>query len=154
MKRYLFASVLVFFLAGCSSKVNLENEKNALLEADRAWAAAAAAGNVDQILPFWTDDAVIYFPGQPVVSGKEAISEFVTSSRSNPAFSISWTPQEARVAESGELGYTLGASRVSLPGPQGTSVTRNGNYLCIWRKQADGSWKCSVEISDFRPNQP
>ena len=154
MKPYLLAVVPFLFLAGCTSTVNPENEKNALLEADRAWAAAASSNNIEQTLPFWTDDAVIYFPGQPVVSGKAEIRKFMMKNRSNPAFSLSWAPQEAVAAESGELGYTRGIFRVSLPGPQGATVTRSGNYLCIWKKQADGSWKCSMEISNFLPGKP
>jgi ketosteroid isomerase-like protein len=154
MKPYLLAVVPFLFLTGCSSRVNMEKEKNELLEADRAWAAAASSNNIEQTLHFWTDDAVIYFPGQPAVSGKAEIRKFITRNRSNPAFSLSWTPQEAVAAESGELGYTRGIFQVSLPGPQAAIINRSGNYLCIWRKQDDGSWQCSMEISNFLPGHP
>ena len=149
-KLLAFVPALVLLLAGCSG-VDVNAEKAALLAADTAWAAAAKSGDVERTLEFWTDDAVIYFPDRPVVAGKPAIREFVTKNRSVPGFSISWTPSEAVVAESGEFGYTSGTAEVSFPAPDGTVVTRKGNYLCTWRKQADGSWKCPMEISNFRP---
>lgn len=154
MKPYLFAVVPFLFLGGSSSRVNMEAEKNELLEADRAWSAAASSNNIERSLHFWTDDAVIYFPGQPAISGKAGIRKFITKNRSNPAFSISWTPQEGTVAESGELGYTRGIFQVSLPGPQGAAINRSGNYLYIWRKQDNGSWKCSMEISNYLAGHP
>lgn len=142
---------LALLLAGCSGSVDINAEKTALLTADTAWAAAAEAGDVERALAFWTDDAVIYFQDRPVVTGKQAIRDFVMKNRSMPGFSIGWSPSEAVVAASGELGYTTGTAEVSLPAEDGGVVTRKGNYLCIWRKQADGTWKCPIEISNFRP---
>jgi ketosteroid isomerase-like protein len=66
------------------------DEKAALLERDRAWAALASEGkNVERILSFWTDDARVFPVGLPVVEGKQAIREFVTGSLSMPGFHIS-----------------------------------------------------------------
>jgi uncharacterized protein (TIGR02246 family) len=136
---------------GCAPGVDVEATRAALLQTDKEWAAAVAAGDIQRVLTFWADDAVVYFPGAPSAIGKEAIREMVKKNRKKPGFSLAHYPAEAVVSGSGELGYTLGTFQLSLTDPEGKPISRNGHYLCIWEKHTDGSWKCSIEISNFRP---
>ena len=122
----------------------------ALLATDNAWADAARAGDKERIVSFWADDVVNYFPGRPKVVGKEACRRLVETSRAQPGFSLHWVPTSAAVAQSGELGYTHGTFEMSVAGPDGKPLARNGYYVCIWKRQQDGAWKCIVEISSFR----
>jgi len=147
----VLACPFLILIVGCTKQVDVRVEQAALLNADKEWAAAAKAGDIERILPFWTDDAVIYFPNMPVVSGKEAIRQFVISNRQKPGFSLTWVPTEAVVSASGDIGYTVGNGQLSINDPEGNLITRVANYVCIWEKQADASWKCSVESSNFRP---
>lgn len=150
----LLTAVLIAVPLGCTEAVDsveIDAEREALLETDRAWAAAAEAGDVARITSFWADDAVNYFPGAPVARGKEAIGALVRRNRSQPGFSLSWEPVEAVVARSGDLGYTTGTFALSVEDLEGLLVTRRGHYVCIWTKQADGSWRCAVESSVFGP---
>jgi ketosteroid isomerase-like protein len=48
---------------------------------------------------------------------------------------------------SADLGYTIGKWQVrSRAHPD--SVFSHGNYVTIWRKQPDGSWKAAVDIGN------
>jgi ketosteroid isomerase-like protein len=138
-------------LAACAPKVNIQEERAALLRADSAWAAAATAGDIQKLGTFWSEDAVNYFPGAPVASGRDAILGLVARNRSIPGFSVKWEATTARVSESGDLGYTTGPFQVTATTPDGTSVTRSGHYVAIWRKNAAGAWECVVESSIFGP---
>lgn len=94
MKSVLQFSVAALFLftCGCANEgesIDVEAEREALLETDRAWAAAAAAGEIERLTSFWADDATNLFPGAPVARGKEAIGELVRRNRSQPGFSLS-----------------------------------------------------------------
>jgi ketosteroid isomerase-like protein len=115
-----------------------------LLKVDRAWAAVAATRDEDKIVSYWTDDAAIYSPGEAPVAGKAAIRAYVADSLGNPGFAIAWTPREAEVAKSGDLGYTMGTNTFTIPGPQG-STTVQGRYVTVWRKTKDG-WRCVVDF--------
>ena len=147
------ALVLLSLVLGCtrSNPVDVDAERQAILEADRAWAAAAAAGDVQTLSGFWADDAVNFFPNQPVASGKKEIAELVKANRSLPGFSLSWSPTEAVVSGSGDLGYSYGTFDLAFETPAGETVSKTGHYVCIWKKQADGSWKCAVESTIFGP---
>jgi len=47
MKYSSWASCLMLWTTGCSSGVDVDAERRALLETDRAWASAAAAGEME-----------------------------------------------------------------------------------------------------------
>lgn len=124
----------------------------ALLKADAAWAALASTSkDVEQIVAIWTDDAVIVPPREPPVRGKAAIRAFVGESLKVPGFSVHWTPESAVVSASGDIGYTMGTNRFTFPDGKGAIVTQHGRYVTIWRKEADGTWRCVVDFWNEAP---
>jgi len=147
-------ALLACCLSSCivaRSDIDVEAETQTLLATDRAWAEAATAGHIERLTAFWADDATNYFPGAPVARGGKAIGALVRRNRSQPGFSLSWEPQEAVVARSGDVGYTSGPFALSMGSAEATRITRTGHYVCIWKKQADGTWKCAVESTIFGP---
>lgn len=155
----MFFLALGLAAAGCAqpvAPVDIEAERQALLQLDREWSEAASSDDMDRLLGFWAEDGVIYPAGAPAVVGKEAIREFIERNREIPGFSISWEPAEAVVSGSGDLGYTVGASQVTVHDAQGNPVVNRGKYAVVWRKQADGAWKCVVDMFNFDqpPAQP
>jgi len=143
-----FIGIFFITIIGCSNRIDLDAERSALLQADKDWAQAAKEGNITVLKTYWAEDAVNYFPGQPVARGKDEILELVKRNRSQPGFSLTWQPENAVVSESADLGYTTGTFQLSLQNPEGNPVERAGNYVCIWKK-IDGSWKCIVESTIF-----
>jgi ketosteroid isomerase-like protein len=128
------------------------DEKAALLERDRVWAAVASEGkDLERILSFWTDDAKVYPPGAPIVEGKEAIRAFVTPSLSMPGFDVGWETEEVVIAPSGDMGYTTGRSHLTIPDAAGKLQTENGRYVTVWRRDPDGEWRCVIDIWNAGP---
>lgn len=164
MAQTLLTVVLVASLitAGCSKSIDVEAERAALLDTDRAMESAVEAGDRDRVISYWVDDSTIIPAGMPVVRGKDAILEFVAVNRAQPGFSIMWEPRQAVVSQDGSLGYTIGDYEVSLDGPEGSKIKRHGRYIQTWRRDEAGSWKCDVEVQaplnmaggpDVRPGQ-
>jgi uncharacterized protein (TIGR02246 family) len=133
---------------------DLTAERRAVAEADSAWAAASAAGEAERSISFLADDAIMFPPGQPPVIGKAAIREFVRSSLAVPGFSVSWVSDVVRVATSGDIAYTFGRSRYTFPGSTGAIQTMNAKGVAIWRKEADGQWRCVADIWNEAPELP
>ena len=143
---------LLLCAAGCRPAVDLAAETRALLETDRAWASLAEAdAPVDSVVAYWTPDARVILPGQPVLVGSDAIRQMVAGTRSIPGFRISWTPDSASVSPGGDFGYTWGTNRITSPDSTGTLSTRQGRYITVWRKEPDGRWRCSVDIFNEGP---
>jgi ketosteroid isomerase-like protein/quercetin dioxygenase-like cupin family protein len=127
----------LLFATGCTS-VNVEEERNALMQRDREFAQSAR--NVDQFVSFFATDARAYPPGMPIVSGTDAIRELISQMMAAPGFSLSWEPTRTEVSASGDVGVTTGSYTSSMAG-----VTEVGKYVTVWRK-IDGAWMVTDDI--------
>ena len=112
-----------------------------LAQLDNDWSKAAATKDPAAVGAFYAADAVAYPPGAPVAIGQATAQKAWAAYFADSTFTISWTTNHAEVAKSGELGFTAGTYEDSFRGPDGAMVLEKGKYLCIWAKQADGSWK-------------
>jgi ketosteroid isomerase-like protein len=72
-------------------------EAERLLKRDAEWAALASAGrDIDRILSYWTDDAIVLAPAFAPVIGKTALRGYVENSFRIPGFKINWKSNEVR----------------------------------------------------------
>jgi ketosteroid isomerase-like protein len=127
--------------------MDIERERTHLLKRDAEWATLGSSGHaVDRILSYWTDDARVYPPGMPVVSGKAALRGYVEGALAIPGFHITWTTSEAIVSPDGQMAYLLSTNTVTLPNARGELVTTPGRAVTVWRKEPDGEWRCVVDI--------
>jgi ketosteroid isomerase-like protein len=133
--------------------MDLEQERRRLLQRDAEWASLSSQGrDVDRILSFWTDDAVVYPPGMPVLSGKAALRGYVEGALAIPGFHISWTTSEARLSSDGRMAFLLSSNVVTMPDPAGRPVITRGRAVTVWRREADGEWRCTVDIWNDHPS--
>lgn len=122
-------------------------EKERLLQRDAEWAEIALEGReIDRILSYWTDDAVVLPPGLPPIVGKAALREYVQSSMQIPGFKITWESKDATLSPDGQVGYLFSQNTITLNAPDGTPVTTSGRAVTIWHRESDGEWRCAVDI--------
>ena len=148
----MFASA--FALTACAAKPRFDQaaESATLLRRDAEWANLATAGkNVDSVVSYWTDDAVVLEPGQPAVEGKAAIRKYVAESFKTPGFKIHWVSEKPMFSPDGKLAYMPGTDEMTVPGPQGKPMTLHLRGYSIWRLEPDGQWRCVVDISTEAP---
>lgn len=79
------------------------------------------------------------FGDSRLIVGPRAVREFEEAQGAGT--SLTWRPVYAAVAESGDLGFTIGESIATGRSPSGAAVQRFGKYLTIWQRQPDGGWK-------------
>ena len=116
-----------------------------------AWSAAAQTRDVENVLAFWADDAVVMPPGSPPISGKAAIRDYVVKSFQTAGFEISWKPEEVVVSRSGDLAWARESNRVTFTGPDGKPVVIDGKAVTVWKKGEDGVWRCVADIWNDSP---
>lgn len=138
------ALVLVMAITGCTTKHVGPTAGRDLVGVDESWATAAAAGDVEAVMEFWTEHAVLYAPNLPPLYGKQAIRELIQKRHGDPGYHVGWTPSCAGVDDCGAMAYTLGSGTVSLPDDSGVRRELGGRYVAIWQKE-DGRWKCAVK---------
>jgi ketosteroid isomerase-like protein len=122
-------------------------ERTKLIQRDAEWAAAASEGrDVEQVLSYWTDDAVVLAPGLPPVIGKHALRRYVQESLQIPGFRIRWTSTDVTLSPDENLAYMFSRNAITMNGPDGAPVTTQGRGITIWRRESDGEWRCAVDI--------
>ena len=127
--------------------MNQPNARELLFQRDAEWSATASAGtDIERILSFWTEDAVVIAPGLPTISGKAALRQYVVESFRIPGFRISWKSSEVTLSPDGNMAYMVGRNSVTFNGPDGQPTTSEGRAVTIWRKEQDGDWRCAVDI--------
>jgi len=132
--------------------MDLAAEKILLLKRDADWAIAASEGrDLERVLSFWTDDAIVIPPGLPAVIGKAALREYVQASMKIPGFRITWTSTDVTFSPDGNMAYMFGTNLIDMNGPDGTPLRIDGRAVTIWRKEPDGQWRCSVDIWNAPP---
>jgi ketosteroid isomerase-like protein len=149
--RFVLAAAAALPLAACGGHGDQSAEKARLMQTSRDWSRAAEAGNVDAILNYWSDDALVISPGEPPLRGKAALRTYLERSMKTPGFRIRWEPLEASLSADGSMGYLVERTEMSMTGPDGRPVRQSFRGVTIWRKQPDGSWKNVVDISNSPP---
>lgn len=133
--------------------MNLISEKARLLKRDADWAKLASEGrDIEGMLSYWTEDAVVIPPGLPPVAGKTALREYVESSMKIPGFGITWTSTDVTFSPDGNLAYLISTNEVRMNAPDGTPTTTAGRAVTIWRREPDGEWRCVVDIWNAGPS--
>jgi ketosteroid isomerase-like protein len=135
--------------------MDLALERTRLLERDAEWSAVASEGlaglDVENLLSFWTDDAVVLPPGQPPVIGKDALRQYVEDCMQIPGFKITWTSEDVTISPDGNLAYMFSRNQVTLNDPNGIPTTYPGRAVTIWRRESNGEWRCAVDIWNAGP---
>jgi ketosteroid isomerase-like protein len=150
--QFLIGSALICMIGCSAARFDSAAEADRLLRRDAEWADAAAAGkDVDKIVSYWADDAVVIPQGQPIVEGKAAIRAFVTSSLAIPGFHIHWVSSKVSFSPDGRLAYMQATSEMTEPGPTGAPITLPGRAVTVWRREPDGQWRCVVDIWNDPP---
>jgi ketosteroid isomerase-like protein len=127
-------------------------EGQRLLRRDAEWADMAAAGkDLEKIVSYWSDDALVIEPGQPVYKGKAAIRAYVAASLQIPGFKIHWVSETPVFSPDGKMAYMPGVDEMTVPGPNGALVTEHTRGISIWRRDPDGEWRCVVDMANEPP---
>jgi ketosteroid isomerase-like protein len=148
--KYLGLSCVLLF-AGCDSTAKQPASTRAADEAavrqtDENWSKAAQSKKVDDWVAFYSDDAVILPPNDKRASTKEEVRKGIGSLLALPGLVLSWEPAKVEVAQSGDLAYTQGSYQLTTTDAKGKPSTDRGKTLEIWKKQADGTWKCVADM--------
>ena len=132
-------------LVSCSASSSSGSETALVTERNAALDRAIASGNLDSIMVFYADDAVLLPAAEPVINGKAAIREEWKHILAIPDFQTKSSLTKVEVANNGDMAYTMGSYRTIMMGEDGKQVTEPGKYLSIWKKKPGGAWLIAVE---------
>lgn len=142
MNRIFVLLSFLTLVASCrffekKDKRNAEDEMLKMMDADRAFSKLSEEkGMKTAFLEYIDSNGVLLRPNHLPLVGADAIDFLIMQNDSS--YILKWEPKGGTVANSGELGYTYGVYALR---PSARDTMIYGNYVSIWKKQADGSWK-------------
>jgi len=110
----------------------------------------AAANNKDAatVGSMYSDDAVFVSSENPETRGRDAIQKAFSESF---AVASDLKVNSENVEVSGDLAYDYGTFSQHLAPPKAKAMDLHGNYLVVFKKQSDGSWKIVRHVSATPP---
>lgn len=126
--------------------------EQALMRTDLEFARSTSTRGLAGWLAFFDSNASIFPGGHPIVTGLEAIRHYYKETSFDPT-GLSWTPVGAHLAASGDLGYTYGSWELRRVPDKDTAPAAHGQYLTVWKRQPDGTWKVIADIGSTAPAQ-
>ena len=144
----IITTILLF--NSCKSSIDVKAESQKLLDTDKKFSRVSIEkGSAKAFNLFLTDDALELPAGNFPIIGRANIYDSMKVDQHE--YELSWEPQKAEVAKSGELGYTWGKYRVKYNDAKGNEITSYGKYLNIWKKLPNGEWKVAVDMGNKDP---
>jgi ketosteroid isomerase-like protein len=143
----LALAVVALFVAGSvggrAQSVD-QKEAAAIMKADTDFNQAVADRDLKRFLSFVGDPATFNGGTPDEVHGRDAVAKDWAPYFQANGPRLTWKPTKAEILGHGDLGYTVGSWERRAPPAGGQApapaVTR-GNYLTVWKKQADGAWR-------------
>ena len=128
---------------------NPSPEARAAIDAARtAYAAAWRESSAAKIADVYTADALVLYPGQAPVSGRQAIVEYFTGFFTEfPKNNFDLVSTE--VVVNGAWAFDQGTYRwKGAPRSGGAAEEDHGKYLVVLQRQADGTWKVARDMDN------
>ena len=157
---FLLTSLLLFTVA-CSDQSappaaadTRDADVKAVRDVEAAWSKDVGLKDLDKWAAYYTDDAAVLLPNEPILNGKEAIKAALKPLVADPNFALSFQGTRAEGSKGGDLVWSVGTYSMTVSDPKTKKpVTDKGKYLTVFKKQADGSWKAIADMinSDMPP---
>ena len=94
--RLLLAGLVLTGLNACKeTTVDQLAEAEKLMELSKDWAKSVQDRDVEKMLSYWADDAILMSENEAAVIGIDSLTAMVERSMKIPGFDINWNPQEA-----------------------------------------------------------
>lgn len=141
-------SVLLLAVAamGCATQPRLDSQGQALIRAHDEWIAAINRGDTPRGLAGMTEDAAILAGQGPITQGTEEVRQHVARLMSVPGLHVEFALTKSSVSPDGRVGFVVGDSKITAPGPDGKLHTTSQRLLTVWRRDGNRPWRCYLDV--------
>ena len=151
--RFILLVLFVMAGVGCGQfrkdeSADFEAAKAEILQADRDFNQTIADRDVVDFKSFIADDAIFYAPSANSIGPHQVAEAWAAFFDTGSGVTISWAPTDAEVSSCGDLGFTRGEYVTETASADGGMGTSSGQYVTIWRRNADGAWQAVVDIGN------
>jgi ketosteroid isomerase-like protein len=115
-----------------------------VVEAEKSFARTSVERGIrESFLQFFAEDSVLFTPAP--TNGKKFYANYDDKGRQ-----LNWQPIFATVSTAGDFGFTTGPWEMKKNATDEKPVAF-GDFVSIWKKQRDNSWKVAVDLGIDHP---
>jgi len=103
------------------------------------FAHALTNGDLEGVMGFFTEDALLLASGEPVARGRDEIRGIIAGWAESHPTREGYTTLACQI--DGDVGWWAGKYSSERKNEDGSTEADNGNFLEVLRRQTDGSWK-------------
>lgn len=152
----LLAAAVLALLPGCqksgrhdqaqaqSTATDTATDEQTIRASISRWHQLIQSKNAEGIALLFADEGIVMAPGQPSVSGREAVREFWRSTVKLPGMRLTLEPDRIDLSQSGDIAIDRGTYRFQGQ-VNGKALDESGKYVVIWRKIGK-DWKVVTDI--------
>jgi len=141
--KQLCLALSILLLASCNPSIDEATLETELMEIDKSFSHLSLERGMNNAFMTYLDpEGILLRPNRfPIVGTREV--EEVLLETDDSEFELSWEPSGAKVAKSGEFGFTYGIYTFSTG-----SQEFKGTYVTVWRKDEQGNWKWVLDTGN------
>lgn len=150
MKRFaLSCFCLIYIILGFYEKLYAQNSETEILRnTDSVFSQYSAKyGMQKAFVKFSADKGVLLRPNHLPILGRKAIEQYLDNVDDSTT-KLTWKPQFADVAKSGDLGYTYGTYCLQVKDENQKWKAYYGTYVSVWRKNDNGQWRFVLDTGN------
>lgn len=155
MKYFLILCGLSLILSNCNTKqetADVKNVREEVIKTDLAFSKLSEDSGYQKAFIAYADENMIRLNPRhyATIGRKQLIEEFQKDSSASISL-LEWAPLHVEVASSGDMASAFGDWNMQIKLPSNKDTTLHGNYITIWKKQADGTWKFILDGGNPTP---
>ena len=148
MKSVVACLLFLALTLGGSAQNTTQSPLLEMVETEQAFSKASYdRGTRESFMQFIADDGILFRP--KAVQGKQWMIDNPLPPSDKRSL-LAWQPVFAAVSTAGDMGYTTGPwefkADINDSKPSGY-----GEFITVWRKQPDGTWKFAVDLGISHP---
>lgn len=154
MKRTTTVCLLIvtaglwLFMPVAAQRENAADRLTQMIKTERSFShMSEEKGTREAFAAFIADDGILFRPR--AVVGKKWMQEHPLPPANNHPL-LTWQPIYAFMSRSGDLGYTTGPWQYKSD-IKDAKPSAFGNFMTIWKRQSDGSWRFVLDLGISNP---
>lgn len=140
MIKQMLLAITIAGLSACSDGV--DQAKQDLVSTFEALDGAVKSGDLDAFVAHYVESPIHLPPGAPINKTRDAIKKHLEGKLDVYILEGDVTIRHSRDAS---MAYVFGEYRIEDDPSRDVEAVR-GRFINIWERQADGSWKCAVDV--------
>ncbi len=152
MRTLVTGMMLVAFAGGAAAAQANDAVVEAVMQADRDFAALAAEAGVETAFATWMDSAdgrLVRGTATPTLGEAQIRALFANVPDGTL---LHWEPLEGLAGSGDDFGVTWGIWELHPDGDRSTPPAGRGTYVTVWHLDADGNWRGLLDMGTDDPS--